>query len=151
MQRVLIVLMPCMHNWWNWWCIAFLALKFPVICFACLYIFEYLLHYLIFSFLWCYIVCRKCIYKKLSDEEMECCPICNIDLGCVPLEKLRSVQLYWFDLLDIVTYVFQLNYKQGYNLCKSTQPFKQAFMQSLFPFVAHRKACMLVKLSGFYG
>ncbi|KAL1559660.1 RING-type E3 ubiquitin transferase [Salvia divinorum] len=33
--------------------------------------------------------CRKCIYKKLSDEEMECCPICNIDLGCAPLEKLR--------------------------------------------------------------
>ncbi|KAK4338723.1 hypothetical protein RND71_043210 [Anisodus tanguticus] len=33
--------------------------------------------------------CRKCIYKKLSDEEMDCCPICNIDLGCVPLEKLR--------------------------------------------------------------
>ncbi|XP_073284616.1 E3 ubiquitin protein ligase DRIP2-like [Primulina huaijiensis] len=33
--------------------------------------------------------CQKCIYKKLSDEEMECCPVCNIDLGCVPLEKLR--------------------------------------------------------------
>ncbi|KAL3828015.1 hypothetical protein ACJIZ3_016817 [Penstemon smallii] len=33
--------------------------------------------------------CRKCIYKKLLDEEMDCCPICNIDLGCVPLEKLR--------------------------------------------------------------
>lgn len=33
--------------------------------------------------------CRKCIYKKLADEEMECCPICKIDLGCVPLEKLR--------------------------------------------------------------
>ncbi|KAL3849930.1 hypothetical protein ACJIZ3_011812 [Penstemon smallii] len=33
--------------------------------------------------------CRRCIYKKLSDEEMECCPICNIDLGCVPVEKLR--------------------------------------------------------------
>ncbi|KAK6120048.1 hypothetical protein DH2020_046178 [Rehmannia glutinosa] len=32
----------------------------------------------------------RCIYKKLSDEEMECCPICNIDLGCVPLEKLRA-------------------------------------------------------------
>ncbi|KAK6937609.1 hypothetical protein RJ641_031117 [Dillenia turbinata] len=31
----------------------------------------------------------KCIYEKLSDEELECCPICNIDLGCVPLEKLR--------------------------------------------------------------
>ena len=34
-------------------------------------------------------VCRKCIYDKISDEELECCPICNIDLGCVPLEKLR--------------------------------------------------------------
>ncbi|KAL8530395.1 hypothetical protein ACS0TY_007435 [Phlomoides rotata] len=33
--------------------------------------------------------CRKCIEKKLSDEEMECCPVCNIDLGCVPMEKLR--------------------------------------------------------------
>lgn len=33
--------------------------------------------------------CRKCIRKKISDEELECCPICNIDLGCVPLEKLR--------------------------------------------------------------
>ncbi|KAI7750251.1 hypothetical protein M8C21_015960, partial [Ambrosia artemisiifolia] len=35
------------------------------------------------------LVCRKCIHKKLTDEELECCPICNIDLGCVPLEKLR--------------------------------------------------------------
>ncbi|CAA0832161.1 E3 ubiquitin protein ligase DRIP2 [Striga hermonthica] len=34
--------------------------------------------------------CKKCIYKKLLDEEMECCPICDIDLGCAPLEKLRS-------------------------------------------------------------
>ncbi|KAL8029103.1 hypothetical protein ABFX02_14G206500 [Erythranthe guttata] len=33
--------------------------------------------------------CRKCIYYKLSDEEMECCPICNINLGCAPVEKLR--------------------------------------------------------------
>ena len=37
-----------------------------------------------------YLVCRKCIYDKITDEELECCPICNIDLGCVPLEKLRS-------------------------------------------------------------
>lgn len=43
-----------------------------------------------FRFLWFPAVCRKCIRKKLSDEEMECCPVCNIDLGCVPLEKLRS-------------------------------------------------------------
>ncbi|KAK9140278.1 hypothetical protein Scep_009959 [Stephania cephalantha] len=33
--------------------------------------------------------CRKCIYNKLTDEEVDCCPICNIDLGCVPIEKLR--------------------------------------------------------------
>ncbi|KAH7577627.1 hypothetical protein JRO89_XS01G0277400 [Xanthoceras sorbifolium] len=33
--------------------------------------------------------CRKCIYDKISDEELEYCPVCNIDLGCVPLEKLR--------------------------------------------------------------
>ncbi|KAL8513724.1 hypothetical protein ACS0TY_013001 [Phlomoides rotata] len=33
--------------------------------------------------------CRKCIYKKLSDEEMDTCPVCHIDLGCSPLEKLR--------------------------------------------------------------
>ncbi|TXG63764.1 hypothetical protein EZV62_010758 [Acer yangbiense] len=33
--------------------------------------------------------CRKCIYDKISDEELECCPVCNIHLGCVPLEKLR--------------------------------------------------------------
>ncbi|XP_017252477.1 E3 ubiquitin protein ligase DRIP2 [Daucus carota subsp. sativus] len=33
--------------------------------------------------------CRKCICNKLSEEELECCPICKIDLGCVPEEKLR--------------------------------------------------------------
>lgn len=33
--------------------------------------------------------CRKCIYEKLSDEEVDCCPVCNIDLGCVPVDKLR--------------------------------------------------------------
>lgn len=43
-----------------------------------------------FFVFWFFSVCRKCIYNKLSDEELDCCPICNIDLGCVPLEKLRS-------------------------------------------------------------
>ncbi|KAJ9172041.1 hypothetical protein P3X46_015331 [Hevea brasiliensis] len=33
--------------------------------------------------------CRKCIYQKISDEGVDCCPICYIHLGCVPLEKLR--------------------------------------------------------------
>ncbi|KAJ6413796.1 hypothetical protein OIU84_006573 [Salix udensis] len=35
-------------------------------------------------------VCRKCIYEKLSDEEVDCCPVCNIDLGCLPVDKLRA-------------------------------------------------------------
>ncbi|PKA46939.1 E3 ubiquitin protein ligase DRIP2 [Apostasia shenzhenica] len=33
--------------------------------------------------------CRKCILEKITDEDVDCCPICNIDLGCVPEEKLR--------------------------------------------------------------
>uniref|UniRef100_A0A453LQN7 RING-type domain-containing protein n=2 Tax=Aegilops tauschii subsp. strangulata TaxID=200361 RepID=A0A453LQN7_AEGTS len=34
--------------------------------------------------------CRKCIYKKFNDEEVESCPVCDIDLGCTPVEKLRA-------------------------------------------------------------
>ncbi|OEL26172.1 E3 ubiquitin protein ligase DRIP2 [Dichanthelium oligosanthes] len=34
--------------------------------------------------------CRKCIYQKFNDEEVECCPVCKIDLGCTPTEKLRA-------------------------------------------------------------
>ncbi|CAN1844949.1 E3 ubiquitin protein ligase DRIP2 [Linum perenne] len=34
--------------------------------------------------------CRKCIYRRISKDELESCPICNIDLGCVALEKLRA-------------------------------------------------------------
>ncbi|XP_078164313.1 E3 ubiquitin protein ligase DRIP2-like isoform X2 [Carex rostrata] len=33
--------------------------------------------------------CRKCITKKLVDEEEECCPICKTDLGCSAADKLR--------------------------------------------------------------
>ncbi|XP_042454536.1 E3 ubiquitin protein ligase DRIP2-like isoform X2 [Zingiber officinale] len=33
--------------------------------------------------------CRKCITKKLNDEETDHCPVCNIGLGVVPMEKLR--------------------------------------------------------------
>ncbi|KAG5043557.1 hypothetical protein AAZX31_03G141200 [Glycine max] len=48
--------------------------------------------------------CRKCIYDKITDEEIECCPICNIDLGCVPLEKLRPDH----SLQDVRAKVFPL-------------------------------------------
>ncbi|XP_066356006.1 E3 ubiquitin protein ligase DRIP2-like isoform X1 [Miscanthus floridulus] len=34
--------------------------------------------------------CRKCIYKKLNDEDLNHCPVCNIDLGCTPIDKLRA-------------------------------------------------------------
>jgi hypothetical protein len=34
-------------------------------------------------------VCRKCIYQKLNDDELNHCPLCKIDLGCTPAEKLR--------------------------------------------------------------
>ncbi|MED6182064.1 hypothetical protein PIB30_025302 [Stylosanthes scabra] len=48
--------------------------------------------------------CRKCIYDKITDEELECCPICNIHLGCVPLEKLRPDH----SLQDVRAKVFPL-------------------------------------------
>ncbi|KAK8633890.1 hypothetical protein V6N13_014724 [Hibiscus sabdariffa] len=38
-------------------------------------------------------VCRKCIYKKLSDEGMDCCPVCDIELGCLPVDKLSFYAL----------------------------------------------------------
>ncbi|GAB2277593.1 hypothetical protein Dimus_012301 [Dionaea muscipula] len=33
--------------------------------------------------------CRKCIYEKLSDEDVDSCPVCDINLGAVPVDKLR--------------------------------------------------------------
>lgn len=48
--------------------------------------------------------CRKCIFKKLSDDEVDCCPICNIDLGCTPVEKLRPDH----NLQDIRAKIFPL-------------------------------------------
>lgn len=34
--------------------------------------------------------CRSCIYQQLGDGENDSCPICNVSLGCSPLEKLRA-------------------------------------------------------------
>ncbi|KAL8159586.1 hypothetical protein V2J09_001123 [Rumex salicifolius] len=33
--------------------------------------------------------CRKCIYEKLSDDDYDTCPVCDISLGCNPVDKLR--------------------------------------------------------------
>jgi len=46
--------------------------------------------------------CRECIYKKLLDEEASCCPKCNVNLGCVPVEKLRPDN----NLQDVRTKIF---------------------------------------------
>ncbi|KAJ8759443.1 hypothetical protein K2173_006976 [Erythroxylum novogranatense] len=46
--------------------------------------------------------CRKCIYEKLSDEEVDCCPVCKMDLGCLPVEKLRPDH----NLQDITAKIF---------------------------------------------
>lgn len=51
-------------------------------------------------------VCRKCIYEKLSDEEADCCPVCNIDLGCLPVEKLRLVPVPYLYLSPISSFSF---------------------------------------------
>ncbi|XP_038877089.1 E3 ubiquitin protein ligase DRIP2-like [Benincasa hispida] len=34
--------------------------------------------------------CRDCIYEKITEEESEGCPVCNTNLGGVPLEKLKA-------------------------------------------------------------
>nr|XP_034579115.1 plectin-like isoform X2 [Setaria viridis] len=34
--------------------------------------------------------CRKCVFKKFKDEDTTFCPTCSTDLGCDPLEKLRT-------------------------------------------------------------
>ncbi|XP_047085956.1 E3 ubiquitin protein ligase DRIP2-like [Lolium rigidum] len=33
--------------------------------------------------------CRECIMKKIDDEEIDSCPVCNVYLGVAPEEKLR--------------------------------------------------------------
>ncbi|XP_062214639.1 E3 ubiquitin protein ligase DRIP2-like [Phragmites australis] len=33
--------------------------------------------------------CRECIMDKINDDDGDCCPVCSIDLGCDPEEKLR--------------------------------------------------------------
>ncbi|XP_074558851.1 E3 ubiquitin protein ligase DRIP2-like isoform X2 [Curcuma longa] len=46
--------------------------------------------------------CRKCITEKLNDEETDRCPVCNICLGVIPMEKLRPDH----NLQDIKTKIF---------------------------------------------
>ncbi|KAM3260165.1 hypothetical protein ACQJBY_051434 [Aegilops geniculata] len=34
--------------------------------------------------------CRECIMKKIDEEEIEACPVCDVALGITPEEKLRA-------------------------------------------------------------
>ncbi|KAJ7562746.1 hypothetical protein O6H91_03G082900 [Diphasiastrum complanatum] len=34
--------------------------------------------------------CEECIRERLKDDETNSCPMCNVCLGCLPLEKLRK-------------------------------------------------------------
>ncbi|EEE59545.1 E3 ubiquitin protein ligase DRIP2 [Oryza sativa Japonica Group] len=52
--------------------------------------------------------CRKCIYEKLNDEEVESCPVCKIDLGCTPVEKLRADH----NLQDVRSKIFPFKRKK---------------------------------------
>ncbi|WJX18939.1 RING-type E3 ubiquitin transferase [Trifolium repens] len=36
------------------------------------------------------IFCRECIERKLIDEKLNHCPVCKVDLGCSPLDKLKT-------------------------------------------------------------
>ncbi|KAM6566400.1 hypothetical protein CsatA_025528 [Cannabis sativa] len=35
-------------------------------------------------------LCRVCIVKKITEEGCNTCPVCKVELGAVPLDKLRS-------------------------------------------------------------
>nr|POE81432.1 cdpk-related kinase 7 [Quercus suber] len=62
-------------------------------------------------------VCKKCIYEKILDEEMDCCPVCNIDLGCLPVEKLRI----FFTSNDENSPLKAIDF--GLSLCKASRHF----------------------------
>uniref|UniRef100_A0A0E0F468 RING-type domain-containing protein n=1 Tax=Oryza meridionalis TaxID=40149 RepID=A0A0E0F468_9ORYZ len=52
--------------------------------------------------------CKECIMEKIDDEEVDHCPVCNIDLGCDPEEKLRPDH----NVQDIRNKVFPLKVKK---------------------------------------
>uniref|UniRef100_A0A0D3BCV9 RING-type domain-containing protein n=2 Tax=Brassica oleracea var. oleracea TaxID=109376 RepID=A0A0D3BCV9_BRAOL len=38
--------------------------------------------------------CKRCIEEKLVVENLKACPVCNVDLGVAPLDKLRSDNMW---------------------------------------------------------
>ncbi|KAG8062541.1 hypothetical protein GUJ93_ZPchr0003g17102 [Zizania palustris] len=52
--------------------------------------------------------CKECIMEKINDEDVNYCPVCNIDLGCAPEEKLRPDH----NIQDIRNKVFPLKMRK---------------------------------------
>lgn len=79
----------------------------------CFFFFHFLLLYFVAKSLSLITVCRECIERKIVDENLNHCPICNVDLGCSPLDKLRyvsAVQYIYQSVLDTTTtYVIKFN------------------------------------------
>ncbi|CAN6309406.1 unnamed protein product [Urochloa humidicola] len=83
--------------------------------------------------------CRECIMKKINDEDVDCCPVCDIDLGCDPEEKLRPDH----NLQDIRNKLFPIKKRKVDSLKAPTMPAKrkQRSLSSLVvdtPIVAKR-------------
>jgi ABC-type long-subunit fatty acid transport system fused permease/ATPase subunit len=57
------------------------------------------------------LVCKECILTKIREEELECCPVCNIFLGADPFTKMRLVfhKIFcWSLLYYLIWYGFML-------------------------------------------
>ncbi|CAN0830812.1 E3 ubiquitin protein ligase DRIP2 [Linum grandiflorum] len=52
--------------------------------------------------------CKKCIHNRFSYPRVSTCPVCDVDLGCVPLDKLRRDH----NLEDIRAKIFPLKGKK---------------------------------------
>ncbi|CAL4918979.1 unnamed protein product [Urochloa decumbens] len=65
--------------------------------------------------------CRECIVKKINDEDVDCCPVCDIDLGCDPEEKLRPDH----NLQDIRNKLFPIKKRKVDSLKAPTMPAKR--------------------------
>ncbi|XP_059317422.1 E3 ubiquitin protein ligase DRIP1-like isoform X1 [Lycium ferocissimum] len=37
----------------------------------------------------CHRFCKKCITRTITEEKLHVCPVCNLDLGVAPLQKIR--------------------------------------------------------------
>lgn len=73
--------------YWSGLCLLYVYLLFMEL-FLLLLLLDIFNELLIFTWI-LLAVCNKCIYKKITEENLSNCPVCNIYLGCAPLDKLR--------------------------------------------------------------